>query len=733
MAVTASAVFGLSRLFSDGSFLPPVLLGVVSAHALAAWMRRARVATPVALLVSVAALAAFVVVVIEVHTLRAGIPGAETWRTLSADLREAWNRFGDVVAPTPATRGFVLASVVGGWMAASLADVFAFRLKTRFEALVPSFTIFLFGAVLGSDRNRLVSAGVYLGAVLMFVALSDATRRTDRTPWFGDGSRRAEAALVSSALIVGLVALMAALTLGPLLPRAESPGLVGWRDRQRESKSRVTVSPLVDIRARLVDQSATEVFTVLATSPTYWRLTALDRFDGTIWSSEAGYRSTRSGSLPSDPNQDRQPTETVLAQEFEIAALASVWLPAAFRPQRLEGAEGTRYDAESASLLTDKATSDSLRYRVVSALPRLTAVELAAQGSSPPKDVAERYLALPAGLAAAVPSLAREVAGTEPTAYGKAKALQDWFRDNFTYDTDIPPGHGEDAILRFLRTRRGYCEQFAGTYAAMARSIGLPARVAVGFTPGSRDPEGRFHVAGRDAHAWPEVFIGDFGWVAFEPTPGRGLPGAEDYTQVPPAPESQPEGTTTTVAPTTVPGQQGTATTTVEAPGPALTPAPERESEGGIGPLTSALLLLGLVAGAYLVGVPAARRWQRARRRAAARTPTERVLVAWTETEEELAAIGARRRRSETFEEYSRRVAGGAIGDPPGLAVLAADTTAAAYSATGVVEEIALRAEQATSAVATHVRSLTGWPRRVRQALDPRPLVPTRWRRRSEG
>src|SRR5206468_2365908 len=105
--------------------------------------------------------------------------------------------------------------------------------------------------------------------------------------------------------------------------------------------------------------------------------------------------------------------------------------------------------------------------------------------------------------------------------------LQDWFRANFTYTLQVTPGHDEAAMDRFLAQKQGYCEQFAGTFAAMARFLKLPARVAVGFTAGTLGADGRWHVTGKEAHAWPEVYLTGYGWVAFEPTPGRGLPGAE--------------------------------------------------------------------------------------------------------------------------------------------------------------------------------------------------------------
>src|SRR5207247_4388853 len=121
-----------------------------------------------------------------------------------------------------------------------------------------------------------------------------------------------------------------------------------------------------------------------------------------------------------------------------------------------------------------------------------------------------------------VAGLANRVTASATTPYTKAKALQDYLRNNFRYDLNVPAGHGDDALQRFLFvTKRGYCEQFAGAYAAMARAVNLPSRVAVGFTTGDLTPDGSYSVRGYHGHAWPEVFLTGYGWVAFEPTPGR--------------------------------------------------------------------------------------------------------------------------------------------------------------------------------------------------------------------
>ena len=163
--------------------------------------------------------------------------------------------------------------------------------------------------------------------------------------------------------------------------------------------------------------------------------------------------------------------------------------------------------------------------------------------------------------------LAREITASATGPYQRALFLQNYFRDEFIYSLDTPSITSEDAFLEFIARRTGYCEQFASTFAVMARSIGLPARVAIGFTPGQSDGVGGYIVRSQHAHAWPEVWFDGIGWLMFEPTPGRGAPNAS-YTGVSPqqddsAPESPTASTTPAIS---EPGVKGDTASNVQKP-----------------------------------------------------------------------------------------------------------------------------------------------------------------------
>ncbi|PLS76143.1 MAG: hypothetical protein CYG61_03675, partial [Actinobacteria bacterium] len=555
---------GMGRLFAGHAYLVPFVAAALVTHAVMWAGRRLGAPLLATALAASGALALTVGWVVLPDTTTFGIPGAATLDAARAALSDAWRQFAEVVAPAPVSDGFLIAGMAGVGVTAVLADWAAFRMAALFEAVVPSFTLFIFTATLGSSQRRGVLVGLYVATLLLFLLVHQAGLLAASSSWFASRSRDGAGALLQRGGALGAVAVMAGLAVGPSLPGADRPAVLAWRDSDLLGRDgrRTTISPLVDIRGRLVNQSGSEVFTVRSNQRSYWRLTSLDTFDGRIWSSDARHRPVRR-QLPRGVATEGRTDRVV--QEFTIASLSSLWLPAAYQPERVEGVDDVSYNEELGSLITNEDTTDGLTYRVESALPRFSPAELSRAGSALTGDQAQRFSLLPP-ISPRVVALARSVANEEPgaTPYAKARALQDFFRSgSFTYDLDVEAGHGEEALESFLfRTRRGYCEQFAGAFAVLARAAGLPARVAVGFTPGELGSDGLFHVRGLNAHAWPEVYLAGAGWVAFEPTPGRGAPGAETYTGLPEA-QARPESpsTATTAAPRTT-----------VAPGPATTP-----------------------------------------------------------------------------------------------------------------------------------------------------------------
>lgn len=736
--LTVATVASMWRLFDDGSYFLPLAGHAVGAHAVATILRRRGVGTGLAAVVCVGA---GLLALTWAHLGSAttyGIPTGETLRAARDQLDLAWTTFGDVRAPAPVLTGFLLSAGAAVWVGAFLADMAAFRFWTPFEGLIPAGTLFIFASLFAADRSRALAGALWLATALVFVLVHRTAAQQGSPSWLGSDARVGGRALLRVGTALTVVAVGIGWLVGPHLPGADAEPIVPFAPD--DGGSRTTVSPLVEIRGRLVEQSAVEVFRVQADRRAYWRLTSLDIFDGNVWSSRGSFGGA-DGRL--DGSGRAEVPTTPVTQAFAISGLNAIWLPAAFEAAEIDpGDAEVRWDDVSSTLIvsTDHPTSDGLRYTVVSDVPTFEAATLAAAGSDVPDDIAERALGLPSDFPATVVDLARQVVGSAASPYEKALALQTFFQSQFTYSLEVPPGHSDTAIESFLfDTRTGYCEQFAGSYAAMARAVGLPARVAVGFTPGEPDPGDprTFVVRGEHAHAWPEVWIAGAGWVAFEPTPGRGAPGAEGYTGLPASqdtagPETAPTTDTTAppVGPDPTTGDGAAAPTTATSLGDLgaepepLAPA-EDGSGGGIPRFVVLVLLavLGLVLAVVLAGVAVAatravgRRRRRAR--AAAVGPEAVVAQRWQELTDLGPLVGVTRRAFETPRELGTRLAH-ATGDT-GAAALADLVTRAAFDPVGVGEEGAAEAVALADGIGDALRATTGRWARIRHAVDPRP------------
>ena len=728
-ALTVVTALGLSRVFTGWDYLRSVLTVALVVHLVCWLLRQVRVPGVVALVLSAAVLVEVLCLVYYRDTLRFGVPTGDTLDYVRLDLRLVWSQFPTAVAPVPSASPFAMVAALSLGFVALTADTFAFRALGRVEALVPSAVVFIFTAALGVDRNRIALTGAWLAVAVAVVAVLRSLHGSAGDGWIGR-RRAATPAALPAALTCAAVCALGAALVGPLLPGAGAAPIIDAR--QTADDDGAVLSPLVDIRARLVNRSNVEMFTVDAAIGRYWRLSGLSDFDGTTWTLTDGDLVDTGSSF----NEPAEPVQ-ILQQYVVVGRLGGRLVPSAYEPVQV-AQPGVGWQDETGSLLlADRPLARGQSFNIAADIAVPTPEALAATTASSPPEA--DLTALPADFPAGVVDLARAVTADAPTPYAKALALQNYFRDNFVYDIDVQRGHSESAIVSFLRERRGYCEQFSATFAAMGRAVGLPTRVAVGFTSGELRSDGRYHVLGRHAHAWPEVWFDGIGWVLFEPTPGRGAPGSEAVTGVAAAQDNgtaaTDDPTATTSPPTTV---RPTVTTQPNRPTSTTTPPtlapPSSGDQGGGGPGRGTWIVLGLLmVGAWMALMPTmVRRFTHV-----GDTPSEQVVSAWHGAVGAMVAAGAPLPGGATPLEYARDAGRSLQIDARPLEELARFVTRAIYSPAGVAEPTALRAAvlrtQVVEACDATMPTLRRWrcrmdPRVVRQRLVGRSSVSARRR-----
>ncbi|HZB03589.1 MAG TPA: DUF3488 and transglutaminase-like domain-containing protein [Actinomycetota bacterium] len=517
------------RAFSGAT--PSFLLGLTGAISIAVAAALAHRHLGLSLLAGAGALALVMTWFVFPRTTWFGVPTDETLRAFLAALGRSTERVATEVAPAPAIDALMAPAMLAVWAATTSAHALATRSLSTVLPLLPCAALLAFAGVVAEDGSRPAYVAAFLAAALAVVYGGSLVRLRSWGPAVGATSRWGRAGgLGRWARRLGLAAVLGALILPGLLPGFQARSII----RVRGASSRVAVNPFVDIRPNLLENPPAHLFTVRSERAAYWRMLSLDRFDGRVWSSAdpQGRLATSvvDGSLLGGPQPE--PPAPAMLQEFEIGELSVPWLPAAYRPTsatagpaRWNGAEGT--------LFTQGETENGFRYEVTSRLPLASPVELDRIDPST-SDLPALYTALPRSVPPRIHDLARILSADESTPFRRLLAIQEYLR-GFEYDERAPAGHGVDDILFFMeQSKRGYCEQFAGTMAVLARSLGYPARVAVGFLPGDPAGDGSFRVTSDHVHAWTEVYFGDYGWLAFEPTPTRDNPVA-GYLTPPPA------------------------------------------------------------------------------------------------------------------------------------------------------------------------------------------------------
>ncbi|MEU4519324.1 transglutaminaseTgpA domain-containing protein [Amycolatopsis sp. NPDC024027] len=599
-------VFGVAPLLAP-LLVPAAVLFVVArlcgrTEALTAWRP---------LLLLLAGLLAVIETVLF-PTTAAGLPTGETVSALASGVTDSWQLTLQSTWPARPSPDQLLFVPLLALAAGVLGTELVLRARKPMVALIPSFAVVVVSQLyVALSGLAAVAAGLgYAAVVGALLALSrpgaekPASRRRRRAPAFASGV---------PVVVLGLGAAAAA---GMLLP-APGPAFSLKQDQPAQVSGRVT-GPLDDIADRLQHPDV-PLFSVHGDArPDRWPLVVLETFDGVNWTPGGHYR--RLGAqlprspLVSVPSQERTAT-------IRLGDLDGPWLPSQTWPAAVSGADPLVEESQGSLWLPRPAGE----YRLSWWEPQVPVADLAAAA------IDQRA---PGGLGAIgeppadVEAMARAAAGGLHPGFQAALTLERFFREGYhtAAGPGLPSGHGWPQLRKFLiETRRGTSEQFAAAYVALARIVGIPARLVVGFrSPAGPAAGGGYTVRNGDVLAWPEVAVAGAGWVPLDPTGTTRLGGAG-------GPAGLSEVTAQARAQLPPAAQQH------DAP---VAPVRSSGDAGGAHTGDRSFPVLWVLAGpaaflpAWLVGVPVAkflRSWRR-RRRAGAGA----VLGAWLEVRDRL-------------------------------------------------------------------------------------------------
>ncbi|SEQ61323.1 transglutaminase family protein [Microlunatus flavus] len=572
------------------------------------------------------------------------------------------------MAPDP---GVLLIFATTICLVAALADLVVSGLDRPAWAVAPLATLFAVPALgLGFDTGIVSFACLALGYLAVLVAdglnqasawnrglSADSSQRSSFRTGATGTRRRSTAgpAVWRAAGLLAAPALVLALVLGVLLPTISLPGIGIGRGFGGNGPLQLT-NPSLDLKRNLNQPTNRVVLRYTTDKPggVYLRMAALPQFSAAGFDN-AAIRLNKGTNL-SEPPGYTGPAPQVRTTRITSLDFSSQYLPAPYAARDFTAAGDWSFNAESLTVVNSDNKADvltDLSYEVRSwdIAPDAADLARAAAGSPSDGDVTSE---VPADLPPELVDLSRRVTRGADTPYAKAAAIQAYLRDpdNFTYDTQQRPGNGYQALVNFLTVdRRGYCEQFASAMAMMARVNGIPARVAVGFLPGTQTASG-YDVYVRDMHAWPELYFAGYGWVRFEPTPGVQTGSPPPWTVPSSDASSTPESTEASSAPSTqAPSTEASPQTLPDQAPVEPTATTTSISWRGVGVAAGAVVLL------LLLAAPAAIRVRRRRARLAGEGPTDdQVEAAWAELRDTVLDFGG------TWPEGTPRAVGRELG-----------------------------------------------------------------------
>lgn len=550
---------GRWSLAAAGTATAVILAGVLIRRLL---NRRPAVAIPVALVVAVLA-GSVVLSLLEPRYRQAGFPLPDPG-AIGLLLGEAGTQIARGVAPLPTTPELDVLVALGAGVLALLLDVLIAVLRVPLAAglLIAGIGV-IPATVVPGGGSPVWFVGLAIAVLLLLRVRIRPFRADPADPDATDTARTAPPARVRLGATVGIgaIAVVTALVVSPIVPLS-SAGL----DLGVGTRLDATLRLGDDLR-RPTPTTALTLLTTASSAP-YTRIATLSDFDGKEWRADAPGTAALGdafGPVAAAEGVTVREDRTVI----RTIGITGEHLPVPYQATAVRGLDGTWAGMpENRTVVAVNADAADQNYTVQASEVVPTAEQIQASTAAG-SDAPAALRALPEGMPPVIAEQARTVVGAAATDYDRLIALQTWFRSGFRYSLETPveegfDGSGADAVARFLSVREGYCVHFAGAFALMARSLGMPTRIVVGYLPGSpteKNEDGRqiYAVTSDQLHAWPEVYFQGLGWIPFEPTATRGVPtrfaaastGAGGDGSAPSAgPTPAPTSSTATTAPT---------------------------------------------------------------------------------------------------------------------------------------------------------------------------------------
>ncbi|MGH3246451.1 MAG: transglutaminase TgpA family protein, partial [Trebonia sp.] len=607
---------------------------------------------------------------------------------------QGFNEAAKYAPPAPELRGMVLLAAGGIGITALLTDLIAVRLESASLAGLPLLLLFTEPFTLSVARGFFGTTIAFCIGVAGYLALLSSEARDRIREWeHPNPAARDEPdtqTLAAAGRRVGFASVVLALCLPLFIPGLHATRLFGGQPGIGGSGGGGSggsgvggfPDPNTQLSRELHSTKASNVlvYTTADTAPDYLQIYTLDRLtEDKGWQLFAQPESLVpvSPRLPAPPglaapsSLPRETTTINLGGDVGQDELAA--LPVPYPATAVTASGVLRADKSTLMVFAPGVSLGGLKYTVTSLANAPPAQQLNA-APAPPADIASHYLPVPASYNS-LRNLALSVVHTAgaKTRLEEAVALQDWLTGGtFSYTLKAPTVLNAAGLTKFLKvTKKGYCQQFSFAMAALARLLGIPSRVAYGFTSGTPVRGNSWLVTTHDAHAWPQLYFQGYGWLRFEPTPsgvtgqGTAFSPSYAYALTSPATAGQPQ-TAPTAAPTApaagIPSNlRNLFPNDGSGRGPAVGNASTISPWEIFGLIMAGLIVLAAVAPWCARRVIRRRRW---RRRATARDVAW-AHAAWRELRDDLTDYGSSARPSESPRAVATRAGTGlSLADP---------------------------------------------------------------------